>query len=166
MIIQLRVDDRLIHGQVALIWTKELNTNNIVVANDDASTNKMLQMTLQMAVPTGKKLLVKNVKDAINVFNDPRAKAMRIFALTNTIQDALKIVESCPDMESVNVANVGRFDESDKAEKVKVSDWIIVNPKELHALEALSKKTLPVYHQVIPSNPKIPATKLLNDLKK
>lgn len=29
MIVQVRVDDRLIHGQVALVWTKELNTTRI-----------------------------------------------------------------------------------------------------------------------------------------
>lgn len=33
---QLRVDERLIHGQVALMWGKELNTKGILVANDHA----------------------------------------------------------------------------------------------------------------------------------
>ncbi len=54
MIAQLRVDDRLIHGQVALVWTKELDTPGIVVANDNAANNEMVQMTLKMATPTGK----------------------------------------------------------------------------------------------------------------
>ena len=44
MIAQLRVDDRLIHGQVALVWTKELDTPGIVVANDNAANNEMVQM--------------------------------------------------------------------------------------------------------------------------
>ena len=51
MIAQLRVDDRLIHGQVALVWTKELDTPGIVVANDNAANNEMVQMTLKMATP-------------------------------------------------------------------------------------------------------------------
>ncbi|WP_274876028.1 PTS sugar transporter subunit IIB [Enterococcus lactis] len=34
MITQIRVDDRLIHGQVAVVWTKELNAPLLVVAND------------------------------------------------------------------------------------------------------------------------------------
>ena len=37
MITQIRVDDRLIHGQVAVVWTKELNTPLIIVANDAAA---------------------------------------------------------------------------------------------------------------------------------
>ena len=36
MITQIRVDDRLIHGQVAVVWTKELNAPLLVVANDEA----------------------------------------------------------------------------------------------------------------------------------
>ena len=39
MIVQLRIDDRLIHGQVALVWSKELGTPGILVANDQAAVN-------------------------------------------------------------------------------------------------------------------------------
>ena len=93
MVIQIRVDDRLIHGQVALVWSKELNTPGIVVANDNAVTSDVLRMTLQMAVPAGKKLLVKSVKDSIDVFNNPKGKDMRMFALTNTVKDAYELVK-------------------------------------------------------------------------
>lgn len=53
MIAQLRVDDRLIHGQVALVWTKELDTPGIVVANvgrftKDADNAIQLSSTLMM----------------------------------------------------------------------------------------------------------------------
>ena len=51
MITQIRVDDRLIHGQVAFVWTKELNTPLIMVANDAAAKDEITQMTLKMAVP-------------------------------------------------------------------------------------------------------------------
>ena len=38
MIPSLRIDDRLIHGQIALVWSKAFGTNRIVVANDKAVT--------------------------------------------------------------------------------------------------------------------------------
>ena len=41
MIVEIRVDDRLIHGQVALVWTKKLNAKAIVVANDHASKDNI-----------------------------------------------------------------------------------------------------------------------------
>ena len=163
MIPSIRVDDRLIHGQVALVWSKELNCPRIVVANDDAAVNDVTKMTLQMATPTGIKLLIKSVDDCIKVFNDPRAKDMRMFVLTNNVADALKIVKSCPGLvESVNVANAGRFDDTDKSLMVQVTPQCILNPNELEALcELNDQQGVSVYGQVIPTDPKTPASKML-----
>ncbi|EGX73141.1 hypothetical protein HMPREF9022_03356 [Erysipelotrichaceae bacterium 2_2_44A] len=40
MIIQIRVDDRLIHGQIAVVWSKHFATNHLVVANDQAAKKR------------------------------------------------------------------------------------------------------------------------------
>lgn len=53
MIVQLRVDDRLVHGQVTLMWGKELSTKGILVANDAAAQNETQSSTLKMACPSG-----------------------------------------------------------------------------------------------------------------
>ena len=50
MIKLLRVDDRLIHGQVAVSWTSYLGADTIVVANDKAITDKLMQMAFNMAL--------------------------------------------------------------------------------------------------------------------
>ena len=93
MIVQLRVDDRLVHGQVTLMWGKELSTKGILVANDAAAQNETQSSTLKMACPSGQKLLIRTIDDAIKIANDPRAGEMRIFALTGNIADALKTSE-------------------------------------------------------------------------
>lgn len=117
MIIQLRIDDRLIHGQVALVWSKELGTPGILVANDQAAVNNTVKMTLKMACPPGIKLIVKSVDGAVGVIQDPRAEKMRIFALTRNVKDALKLVKSCKEnICEVNLANAGKFD-SDMGKK-------------------------------------------------
>lgn len=167
MIVQVRVDDRLIHGQVALVWSKELNTSRIIVANDAAVTNDALRMTLQMATPAGQKLLVKTVTDAARVAADPRGKDMRIFALTNCMKDVLELVKGAPGcIAEVNVANVGRFDKSDPASKVALNSTIMLNPGELAAAEELCEQGIPVFHQLIPSNPKTPVADLIKAAKK
>ena len=56
-----RIDDRLIHGQVAMTWTKQLRVQGIVVANDDAANDNTQKMALKMAVPAGIKVLIKPV---------------------------------------------------------------------------------------------------------
>ena len=51
MISLVRIDDRLIHGQVAVVWTKHLGVNRILVANDQIVNNEVQKMSLRMAAP-------------------------------------------------------------------------------------------------------------------
>lgn len=139
MITQVRVDDRLIHGQVAMVWTKELNAPLLVVANDEAAKNEVTQMTLKMAVPNGIKLLIRSVDEAIDVFNDPRGKDRRIFVIVNSVSDATKIAQNVESIESVNVANTGRFDKTDPKSKTMLFPSVQLNPDELEAARELSK---------------------------
>ncbi|KGR73106.1 PTS sugar transporter subunit IIB [Streptococcus phocae subsp. salmonis] len=162
MITQIRVDDRLIHGQVAVVWTKELNAPLLVVANDEAANNEITQMTLKMAVPNGMKLLIRSVEDSIALFNDPRAVDKRIFVIVNSVTDAYKIAQEVKDLEAVNVANVGRFDKSDPASKVKLASSLLLNPTELEAAKALAAlPDLDVFNQVLPSNTKVSLSQLV-----
>lgn len=161
MILSIRVDDRLIHGQVALVWTKEFDTTRIVVANDKAAEDKIMQMTLQMATPTGIKLLIKSVEDSIKIFNDDKVKNVGLFVLTNSISDALKIAENC-EVQSINVANVGRFNDTDsEEEKITLASQVFVDSKELAALKKLAKMDIDVHHQVVPANHKTSVKTLL-----
>ena len=143
MIESIRVDDRLIHGQVALVWSKEFNINRIVVANDAAASNEVQQMTLKMATPSGIKLLIKPVAEAIEVFNNPKAKNVGLFVLTNTIGDALEIVKNCPDIKGVNVANVGRFDNTPN--KKSLNHSLLLNDDELACAKELVKFDIPIF---------------------
>ncbi|MCR5393366.1 MAG: PTS sugar transporter subunit IIB [Olsenella sp.] len=165
MISQIRVDDRLIHGQVALVWSKELGVRHIVVANDHAATDDVTRMTLQMALPSGIKLLVKSVDDAIKIFNDPRAKDVSMFVLTNCVHDALRIVNECPNVvETVNAANIGRFDSTPN--KTQLNACITLNDQELADLKELASSGVPTYAQVVPIDPKTPVAKLIKDAGK
>ncbi|QOY60822.1 PTS system mannose/fructose/N-acetylgalactosamine-transporter subunit IIB [Thermophilibacter immobilis] len=165
MIVQLRVDDRLIHGQVALMWGKELNTKGIVVANDHAASDATQAATLKMACPQGQKLLIRSVDDAVKVVNDPRGGQMRIFALTDSVADALRLAQGAPDkIGSINIANVGRFDRSDEASKVLLTTGVTLNPQELDAARELCKLDMPVVHQVGVLDPKTKVSDLLAKL--
>jgi len=163
MIVQIRVDDRLVHGQVALVWSKQFGVTHMVVANDAAAKDDIQKMTLKMATPNGIKLLVKSVNDSIALFNDERAASVPMFVLTNSVVDALKIAENCK-VQSINVANVGRFSTATK--KYKLNSDVVCEPQELEALKKVAKlKGVEAIHQVIPTKPKVPLKKLLEKIE-
>ena len=161
MIIQIRVDDRLIHGQIAVVWSKQFGTTHMVVANDKAANNEVQQMTLKMATPNGVKVLIRSVDEAIKVFNNPKSKDVKMFVLTNSIVDALKIAKNC-EVESINVANVGRFDPADK--KTQINADVGCTKEELEALKEVANLDIDTIHWDIPTNPKISIKKLIENI--
>ena len=140
----LRVDDRLIHGQVAMTWTKQLAVQGIVVANDEAANDNTQKMALKMAVPGGIKSLIKPVDEAIRILNNPKASKMRILVLTRTVKDALKVRQSVGEIGFLNVGNTGRFDGIDVSEKLVLTPTIMLTKTEQQVLKdlvALDPKT-------------------------
>ena len=133
----LRVDDRLIHGQVAMTWTKQLAVQGIVVANDEAANDNTQKMALKMAVPGGIKSLIKPVDEAIRILNNPKASKMRILVLTRTVKDALKVRQSVGEIGFLNVGNTGRFDGIDVSEKLVLTPTIMLTKAEQQALKEL-----------------------------
>ena len=156
----LRVDDRLIHGQVAMTWTKQLRVQGIVVANDEAANDNTQKMALKMAVPSGIKVLIKPVNQAIRVLNDPRASKMRILVLTRTVKDALKIRKQVGEIEFLNIGNTGRFDGIDVSEKQLLSPTIMLTDSEIQALRELVEVDPKTCMQQVPNDEK----KLIKDV--
>ena len=74
MIALLRIDERLIHGQVATSWSKALDIDTIVCASDEAAQNPLKKKMLLIAAPPGKKTHVRSVDEVI-------AKAKRLGAV-------------------------------------------------------------------------------------
>lgn len=62
MISMMRIDDRLIHGQVAVMWSKELGISRIIVASDVIAKNEIQVSALKMAAPSGIKAAVMPMK--------------------------------------------------------------------------------------------------------
>ncbi len=168
MIVQIRIDDRLIHGQVALVWSKELNTPGIIVANDNAATNETVKMTLKMACPPGIKLLVRKVEDAKTVINDPRGKNMRIFGLTRNVSDALELVKACGgNILEVNLANAGIHDNDDSEKVTLQGNRVRLTEKEFAAAEELAKILGDKFiSQLIPTSLKHKVADMLKTAKK
>lgn len=152
MISLVRIDDRLIHGQVAVVWTKHLGVNRILVANDQIVNNDVQKMSLRMAAPDTAKCGIMAVKDAGDVLNDPRAENMKIMVIVNNAADARRLVEQVPAIRTLNVANFGRITDN-LAAKTRISDTVYVTPEDVADFRAIAERGVNVEYQVLPSHP-------------
>ena len=65
MIKSLRVDHRLLHGQVAFSWTSHLGADCILLASDSLLNDELRLTTVKIARPPGIRLVAKNIDDSI-----------------------------------------------------------------------------------------------------
>ncbi|WEV45712.1 PTS sugar transporter subunit IIB [Streptococcaceae bacterium ESL0687] len=137
MIKAVRIDERLIHGQVAMTWTKSLKLTGLVVASDEAANNDIQKMTLKMSAPSDVKVIIKNVDDAIKLLEDPRASQMNLMVLVPTVKDAVKVAKAFPtEVELMNVGNAGKMS-GPSEEKVTLTKEVMLTQPELDSLKEL-----------------------------
>lgn len=92
MISMVRLDERLIHGQVAIKWSRHLDVDRIVVVSDEAAANPVVQKSLMMAAPATAKTTIKSLEKAVKLLQDPKAADYRILIIVSNPEDLLKIV--------------------------------------------------------------------------
>lgn len=100
-----RIDNRLIHGQVATQWNSYVGSNLILVANDEVSTNKLRQGLMDMAAPAGVATRYFSIKKTIEIIHKASDK-QKIFIICETPQDVLRLVEGGVPLKKVNVGNM------------------------------------------------------------
>ena len=83
-IANIRIDERLIHGQVAAVWSKALNVNRIMVVDEDAVKNPTQKSVLKMACPAGCKLSILSVASAANNLRIRKYEGDRIFMIVRS----------------------------------------------------------------------------------
>lgn len=101
-----RIDDRLIHGQVAYTWSRYLGINCILIANDSVVNDQFRKMSLNIAKPSGITLLIKKVDDAIKFLKSQESLKLIILVLVDNSSDALKLSMGVDEIKSINVGGM------------------------------------------------------------
>lgn len=150
MISMLRIDDRLIHGQVAVMWTKELGVERIIVANDEVAQNEIQKSALLLAAPTSVKAAIVPVDKAMAIVNDQRAKDMKILVLVNNPTDMLRILESGAKVEKLNLSNYGRQLGGGENIKKEVATSVYLDQADVEKFKMIFEVAGDVSYQPVP----------------
>lgn len=147
-IVNVRIDERLIHGQVAGIWSTSLNTQRIIVINDQAAKDPLQKSSLRMAAPTSMRLSVLSVADAAKNVASGKYGKQRIFLLFKNPTDALRYLEAGGSLETINVGNMS-YKEGTK----EVTKSIQVTKEEVDVFEKIAAKNVKLTAQLVPNDP-------------
>jgi PTS system mannose-specific IIB component len=141
-----RIDERLIHGQVATVWVNSLGCNRIIVANDAAVKNEMQITVLKLACPTAVKLSVLSLAKAVQNVKDGKYDSDKVFFITKDIADCKTVLDLGLKIDSVNVGNA-----SHKDGKVKIKNSVSLSEEEIGMIREIIASGVKVTAQMIPN---------------
>ncbi|MGN1344739.1 MAG: PTS sugar transporter subunit IIB [Traorella sp.] len=106
MILKLRIDDRLLHGQVAYSWKAKLNYNAIVIVSDSAAKDELRRATIRMCCPDGVKLATRSVEDAIKLLKNDKLKSMKVFVVCPDPKTAYEVITQINEKPVINLGGM------------------------------------------------------------
>ena len=156
MILNTRVDHRLLHGQVAFSWTTALGADCILIANDDVMQNPTRKSVIKLAKPAGVKLVIKTVKDAIEAINSGVTDKYRLFVVVESIGDAYALATQCEQVKAINLGGT-----KPREDTRNIAKAIYVTPEEETQLKDLFDRGIEVEIRMVPLDASIDAQTVL-----
>lgn len=149
MIKALRVDHRMVHGQVAFTWTHFLGANRIIVIDDKAAADDFQKMTMNMAKPAGVKLNVFSVEKALDRIEKIESLSDTIFIIFGNVHDASRFICAHPVFRELNLGGIAK-----KNESVAYSDVVYLTPEEVNDLKKVKMTGCELFMQQLPTTKK------------
>ncbi len=151
MISMIRIDDRLVHGQVAVKWSKQLGISRIVVVSDTIPKNEIQVSALKMAAPAGVKVAVLDLDKAVNILNDPRSKDMKILVVTNEPKYVAELLPRLNEKPLLNMANYGRIGGL-LSDKKKITETVYLSQEDTICLQSIFDDGYDFNYQPLPDD--------------
>lgn len=156
-IVHARVDERLIHGQVATVWTNSIGATRIMVVNDAVVKDQLQISVLKMAKPVGVKLSILSKRKAIEKILSGNYDEEKVFLITKDIADMAELIDGGVPLTSFNVGNM-----SQKEGSRPIKKSVALTPDDIATLRRLNEQGITITAQMIPSESDESILKMIN----
>ena len=149
-IVNIRIDERLIHGQVAAYWTNMLNVTRILVIDDLAAKDDIQKMALKMACPSTVRLSILSAQRAVERLNENAYDKDRLMIVMRGLATAKEVLDLGYFMPTINVGNI-----SNKLGSTRIKHTVCVTPQEAEIFRYLESKGVKITIQMVHSDEKL-----------
>ncbi|MEZ4485508.1 MAG: PTS sugar transporter subunit IIB [Syntrophotaleaceae bacterium] len=146
-IVLVRVDNRLIHGQILESWIPTVRADCIVVANDQLAEIAFQKVLMESAVPKGIKVAIGTIEEMAKYLCSGEIAEQRVLLLFADPQDALQAHRLGVDFTELNLGNL-----HGGKDKKRVSCTVALNNDDIKNLQALEDEGVKVVLQCVPSD--------------
>lgn len=157
MIASIRVDYRLLHGQVAVTWTSALGADCILLVSDTVLEDKLRLAALRLAKPEGVKVVIKKTVDSIAAIQSGVTDKYKLFIVCETVQQAGAIAQAAG-ISSINLGNIA-FSEGSR----QVTKSVFLDTEDEAYIKSLIEDGIDLYAQMVPADGRTDARKFFSE---
>ncbi len=150
-----RVDSRLLHGQVVTRWIGQVNAREVIIFDDDLAKDEFMIEVFQMAAPSGVNLIVKSVGEAPEYLAERDLK--HSIVLFKNIPMLLKVMKANTTIERIQIGGIGGG-----PDRVGVFKNITLTKDEYQSLKELNTKGISIYLQTVPEEREVKLSDISN----
>lgn len=149
----IRIDDRIIHGQVVTRWMSERECDGIVAVDTPSANNPILSKMLKSAVPSPLKGFVLSEEEIIQKWDKIKNSKKKYFLIAKSPEVLQRIYNSGVNfIEELSVLNVGPM--SSREGTTKYGKNLSITPGEEKAFNLLEKYGMEIQFQLVPDSKK------------
>ena len=141
-----RIDFRLIHGQVVTKWVKQANANRIIIVNDMLAKDEFLASVYKMAAPSNVKVDIFTVDDAMAKWTTDQFGEGKVLLLFKNVSD---------------IRNLQRQGSG----RINTSSGISFDAKDVQLLKEMIAEGSDIHIQVVPTQQKYEIEKVIEKLE-
>ena len=148
--VHIRVDDRLIHGQVATRWATGLKVNRIMIIDDAVAVYETEKSILRMAAPAGVNTSILQFEKALANIKNGNYAGQRVMLVVKSPVILVKMMEAGINLLPVNIGNM-----SNRPGTTQYKKSISMTEDEKAAVEKLLQSGIKVTAQMVPDEPDV-----------
>lgn len=145
-VVLVRVDDRLIHGQVVVGWVRALGVKRIVLVDDAVSGSEWERELYTLSVPPGLQVEFASVAEGTELMPKWMKSSDRTIVLVGNVET---IVELCNGTDQIKKVNVGGL--HDATGRIQRLPYVYLSEDEAAQLRALGENGVDVTAQDVPT---------------
>jgi D-glucosaminate-specific PTS system IIB component len=102
-----RIDDRLIHGQVIAVWCKHRRFTRIVIVDDGVAADPFMQEVLKLVAPPGIEVDVLSIEEGIDALTRDLPNRGTTMVLLKSPQVARRLYDGGLEYSALNIGGIG-----------------------------------------------------------
>lgn len=156
MIVLTRIDHRLLHGQVAFLWVRNVGADCILIANDSLAKDSLRMSAVRIAKPPGVKLVMKSVEDSIKSINTGETDKYKLLIIVESVDDAYRLASNCNAITSINIGGMKNADD-----RKQISKAAFVSESDIEKFKEMNEKGIELEVRMVPNDQKVDVMTLI-----